>query len=81
MADTDNETVDVEILGFTFRAPRHEAIALTARIHELESQAAHVPALLARLDEVERNYARVEKELSAIQRASEAALGVLRGSR
>jgi hypothetical protein len=81
VADADNDIVDIEIFGLTFRAPRHEARALAARIGELEAQAAHVPVLLARLDEVERNHARVEKELFAIQRATEAAFGVLRGSR
>jgi hypothetical protein len=68
-ASTDDDVVEFELLGFSFRAPRREALAITAKITALQDearQAASVPELLTRLDEVERQHKRAIAELDTI---------------
>jgi hypothetical protein len=65
----DEDIVEFDLLGFSFRAPRGEAIAITARIKSLQDDAKHaalVPELLSRLDEVERQHKRAIADLDAI---------------
>jgi len=68
-ASTDDDVVEFELLGFSFRAPRREAIAITAKVTALQDearQAACVPELLTRLDEVERQHKRAIAELDNV---------------
>ena len=79
-ASTDDDVVEFDLLGFSFRAPRREAIAITAKITALQDearQAASVPELLTRLDEVERQHKRAIAELDTIIIAAARATKVL----
>lgn len=79
-ASSDDEVVEFDLLGFSFRAPRREAVAITAKVKALQDdaqQAACVPDLLTRLDEVEHQHRRVVAELDAIVNATARAKAVL----
>ena len=67
------EIVEVVILGHRFRAPHDEAEALARKVADLQAQAASIPELLSRLDEVHRRNRRVERELAVIRAAAAAA--------
>ena len=67
--ERDDEIVEFDLLGFSFRAPRHEAVAITAKVQALVAeakQAEAIPGLLSRLDEVERQHRRAITELDAV---------------
>jgi hypothetical protein len=77
---TDDDVVEFDLLGFSFRAPRREALAITSKITALQDeakQAACIPELLTRLDAVERQHKRAIAELDHIITAAARATKVL----
>ena len=71
-------STEITILGHRIQvASSSEAADLLARAEELKALANRVPELLTALDAVHRNYDLVERQLSAIRQAAEAASRVL----
>jgi hypothetical protein len=67
--EKDDDIIEFDLLGFSFRGPRHEAVAITARVQALVAeakQAEALPGLLSRLDEVERQHRRAITDLDAV---------------
>jgi len=74
------QSTKITIFGHRVHVASSEASGLMAKVEELQALAARVPELLTALDAVHRNYAEVERQLSAIRQAEDAASSVLRES-
>ena len=65
--------ITIMALGHALKAPQDEAEGFARKLAVLEGQAAEVPRLLAELDETNRRYTRVERQLEAVRTAANAA--------
>ena len=72
------QSTQITIFGHRVQVASSEASRLMAKVVKLQALAARVPELLTALDAVHRNYAEVERQLSAIRQAADAATSVLR---
>ena len=74
------QNTQITILGHRVQVASSEASGLLAKAEELQALAGRVPELLTALDAVHRNYAEVERQLSAIRQAADAASSVFHES-
>ena len=70
------QSKEITILDHRVQVASFEASELMAKVEELQARAARVPDLLTALDAVHRNYAEVERQLSAIRQAADTACPV-----